>query len=514
MNVGKVFLVGTGPGDTGLITVKGLECLKKADTVVYDRLVNTRLLSFARPGAELVYAGKAPDKHIMKQEEINNVLADEAKKGKVVVRLKGGDPFVFGRGGEEAQRLQEEGIPFEIVPGITSAVAVPAYAGIPVTHRDFTSTFTVITGHEDPDKEGSSINWERLASDPGTLVFLMGVNNLPLIAARLIAHGKDSAAPAALISWGTRAKQQVVTAALGSIAEEVKKKGLTSPAVMVVGEVVKLRERLNWYENKPLFGRRVLVTRSREQAGVLSEKIEELGGEAFEFPTIRIEPPVCYEPLDAAITKAGSFDWIIFTSVNGVRFFFERMRHLKADIRSLGKARVCAIGPKTAEMLEEKGIIVEMIPEKFCAESIIEKMGEKLKPGQKALLPRADLARPLLATSLRGLGVEVEEVVAYRTAFTADKENILPEMLKAEEIDAVAFTSSSTVRNFVAFLGEEERKRLKDLTIACIGPVTAQTAESLGLKVDVTAANYTIDGLVEALADHFRNNTETKGAAR
>jgi len=507
MNMGKVFLVGTGPGDIRLITVKGMECLKKADAVVYDRLVNTRLLSFARPGAELIYVGKAPDNHIMKQEEINNVLADEAKKGKVVVRLKGGDPFVFGRGGEEAQRLQEEGIPFEIVPGITSAVAVPAYAGIPVTHRDFTSTFTVITGHEDPAKEGSSINWERLASDPGTLVFLMGVNNLPLIAKRLIANGKDSATPAALVSWGTRTKQQVVTATLGTVAEEVRRSGLTSPAVIVVGEVVQLRKQLKWYENKPLFGRRVLVTRSREQAGVLSERIEEMGGEAFEFPTIGIEPPDDYEPLDAAIKKAGSFDWIIFTSVNGVRFFFDRMRHLKVDIRSLGRARVGAIGPKTAETLEEKGIVVDMIPEKFCAESIIEELSEKLEAGQKALLPRADLARPLLVTSLKELGVEVEEVVAYRTTVAADKANVLPEMLKDKEIDVVTFTSSSTVRNLISFLGEEERERLKDLTIACIGPVTAQTAESLGLKVDVAAADYTIDGLVEAMINYFRGNT-------
>jgi uroporphyrinogen III methyltransferase/synthase len=504
MNVGKVFLVGTGPGDVKLITVKGLECIKNADAVVYDRLINTRLLSFAVPGAELIYVGKAPDRHTLKQEEINRVLIDEAKKGKVVVRLKGGDPFVFGRGGEEAQALQKEGIPFEIVPGITSAIAVPAYAGIPVTHRDFTSTFTVITGHEDPNKVESSINWDRLAADPGTLIFLMGVNNLPQIVDKLINAGKDGGTPTALVSRGTRPEQKVVSGELATIVEEVKKNNLTSPAVIIVGEVVKLREKIMWFESKPLFGKRVLVTRSREQAGVLSEKIEQLGGEALEFPAISIKPPGTYDPLDAAIRKSGSYDWIIFTSVNGVRFFFERVRQLKVDIRSLGKTKICAIGPKTAEALEEKGIIVEMIPEKFCAEAIIEKLGKKLKPGQKVLLPRADLARPILVTSLQGMGAEVEEVIAYRTTFASVDDTHIQKVIQNKGLDVITFTSSSTVQNFVSLLGKEQVGLLKDVTIACIGPITAETAASLGLKVDVTAVDYTIDGLVEALVDYFK----------
>lgn len=504
MNKGMVYLIGAGPGDIRLITLKGLDCIKKADVIVYDRLANPRLLSYAKTDAKFIYVGKSPERHTLTQDEINNVLVEEASKGLVVARLKGGDPFVFGRGGEEAEVLLKEGIPFEIVPGITSAIAVPAYAGIPVTHRDYTSTFTVITGNEDPTKEDSNIDWERLGKDPGTLIFLMGVGNLPKIIEQLIAHGKDSKTPIALVRWGTRPEQEVVSGTLENIVDEVNRRGLKSPAVIIVGQVVNLRERLKWFEKKPLFGKRVLVTRSREQASVLSEKIEELGGEAWEFPTIAIEEPIDPKPLEDAIKNAANFDWIIFTSVNGVKAFFDVMKKLKIDIRRLANVNFCAIGPKTKEAIEAKGIMVEFIPEIFQAEAIIEGLKDFLKPGQKVLLPRADLARPILVESLKALKMNVHEVIAYRTVKNAADSQELLEKLKNKEIHVITFTSSSTVRNFVDALGSNNvDELLGGVTIACIGPITAQTARKLGLAVDITAEKYTIEGLVESLVNYF-----------
>jgi uroporphyrinogen III methyltransferase/synthase len=506
MNRGKVFLIGAGPGDIKLITVKGLECIKKADVIVYDRLANTRLLSYKKPDAELIYVGKSPDRHTLTQEEINNLLVREALAGKIVARLKGGDPFVFGRGGEEAEVLIDSHIPFEVVPGITSAISVPAYAGIPVTHRDFTSTFTIITGNEDPTKEDSNINWQRLASDPGTLIFLMGVGNLRNIVQQLIKNGKDKNTPVALIRWGTRPEQQVVSGILANIVEEVTRAGLKSPAIIIVGEVVKLRERLKWFENKPLFGKRVLVTRSREQASILSQRIEELGGEAWEYPTIAIEPPLDFEPFDKAIKNVNNYHWIIFTSVNGVKAFFERLKKLHIDIRKLGDVKLCAIGPKTKEQLEEKGLLVDFVPEEFRAEAIIDGLKNTLKAGQKVLLPRADLARPILVESLKELKLNVEEVIAYRTVLDSDNNKELLEKLINKELHVITFTSSSTVKNFLKLLGEADIKNLLNgITVACIGPITAETAQKSGLNVDIIAQKYTIEGLVDALTNYFKH---------
>ncbi|WP_084053984.1 uroporphyrinogen-III C-methyltransferase [Desulfonispora thiosulfatigenes] len=503
MSVGKVYLIGAGPGDIKLITVKGLECIQNADTIVYDRLANPRLLSYRKPDAELIYVGKLPDRHTLQQHEINQVLVDEAKKGKVVTRLKGGDPFVFGRGGEEAEVLKEENIEFEIVPGITSAIAVPAYAGIPVTHRDCTSTFTIITGHEDPTKEQSNINWQRLASDPGTLIFLMGVSNLPKIVKRLVDNGKDKETPIALIRWGTRPEQEVVTGRLDNIVEEVEKAGLTSPAIIIIGEVVNLRDTLKWFETKPLFGKRVLVTRSREQASDLSQKIEDFGGESWEYPTINIKPPEDFTKFDLAIEKINDFNWIVFTSVNGVKSFFARLKSLNKDIRVLGNIKLCAIGPKTREEIENKGLIVDYMPEKFVAESIIEGFKTILNPNEKILLPRADIARPILIDSLLELGMDVTEVMAYRTVIgSRDNEELLTK-LKNKEIHVITFTSSSTVKNFISLIENEDLETiLNGITIASIGPITSETARSLGIKVDVEAKEYTIDGLVQALVDY------------
>jgi uroporphyrinogen III methyltransferase/synthase len=512
-----VYLVGTGPGEAGLITVKGLECIRAADTIVYDRLVNTRLLSYKKPGCRLVFAGKEPGRHTLSQPGINNLLVEEALSGRLVARLKGGDPFVFGRGGEEAAALREAGVPFEIVPGITSAVAAPAYAGIPVTHRDYASSFTVVAGHEDPEKELSSLDWPRLASEPGTLVFLMGGRNLPAIVERLLGCGKDPLTPAAVIRWGTRPEQRVASGVLGDIAEKVKKSGLASPAVTVIGEVVRLRESLLWFENKPLFGRRVLVTRSREQAGELSGKIEELGGEALELPVISIVPPADFSALDAAIAGAAGYDWLVFTSVNGVRSFLARMAALQIDIRRLGRARLCAIGPTTARALEERGLVVDVVPPTYRAEAVLEALKDKLLPGQKVLLPRASLARTVLVDGLKQMGAVVEEVAAYETVLESPDAAIIElikEKMRNKEIHAVTFTSPSTVRGLLALLGEETRDLLKGTAVACIGPVTAAAAAAAGLEVRITAAEYTIEGLVEALASYLAKGKNRIGGMK
>ena len=503
MKNGKVYLIGAGPGDIKLITVKGLECIQKADVIVYDRLANPRLLSYRRPDAELIYVGKSPDRHTLTQEEINQVLVEEGLKGKIVARLKGGDPYVFGRGGEEGEELRKAGVAFEEVPGITSAISVPAYAGIPITHRDFTSTFTVITGHEEPGKETSNINWPRLAKDPGTLVFLMGVGNLPQIVEKLIANGKDGKTPIALIRWGTRPEQQVVTGTLENIVAVVEQAGLKSPAIIIIGQVVTLRDTLRWFEDQPLFGKRVLVTRSREQASVLSEKLENLGAEAWEYPTIKIKEPDDLTALDKAVANAGMYNWIIFTSVNGVKAFFQRLRAQKLDIRSLKEAKICAIGPKTAEALEERGLLVDVMPEVFRAEAVLEALQGRIQSGDKILLPRADLARQVLVDSLKRLGAQVDEVVAYQTVLAdATDTQLLLEKLRAGEIHVLTFTSSSTVTNFLQLLGEH-RQLLQGITVACIGPITAETAKKNGLSVDICAEQYTIDGLVEAIRTYF-----------
>jgi len=483
--------------------VKGLAALQQADVVVYDRLANPALLAQRRPGAELAYVGKEPERHTLSQEEINELLVQLAGAGKTVARLKGGDPFVFGRGGEEAEALGEAGLPFEIIPGVTSAVAVPAYAGIPVTHRGLTSTFTVITGHEQPGRIDSGIDWARLAGDPGTLVFLMGVENLSLIAEKLQTEGKAGATPAAVIRWGTRSEQQVVQGTLSDIVQKVKEAGLTSPAVIVLGQVVKLRDKLKWFEELPLFGRRILVTRAREQASSLTRLLNELGGEVWEYPTITIMPPSDWGPLDEALQNLERFQWIFFTSVNGVTAFFQRWRALGRDIRELPRARICAIGPATRQALEERGLQVEYMPEEYRAEALGAGLRDRLRQGEQALLPRADLARPYLADFLREQGVLVSEITAYRTVAEKAAPDLAAKLEKGE-INVITFTSSSTVQNFMAMLGDGEPSRLlRGVTIACIGPVTAETARKYGLQVDVVAEHYTMTGLVQALRDYF-----------
>lgn len=505
MKDGKVYLIGAGPGDIKLITQKALEAIGQADLLVYDRLANPRLLTFARDDAEIIYVGKKSSDHTLPQDQINALLVERAKEGKIIARLKGGDPFVFGRGGEEAEELLEAGIPFEIVPGITSAIAVPAYAGIPVTHRTATSSFKVITGHEDPTKDESQIDWEILGRDESTLIFLMGVSNLANITRKLMENGKAADTPIALIQWGTRTEQRTVTGTLTDIVEIVEREGIGSPAVIVVGEVVKLREKLNWFEKKPLFGKRVLVTRAREQASALSRKIEELGGEAYEYPSIKVAQAQDQSQLDKAIDQASSYDWIIFTSVNGVKFFFKRMRELKKDVRSLGQVKICAIGPVTKRHLEDKGLIVDFMPEKFVAESVLDGLAPLLNKGDKVLLPRADLARPILLDALLDLGMDVTEVITYNTLFENKNQEEIIDILQEKKIHLITFTSSSTVMNFLKIFEDDERRNqlLEGIKIACIGPITAATAEKEGLKPDFVAEDYTVDGLIEVIKNNL-----------
>jgi uroporphyrinogen III methyltransferase/synthase len=494
-----VYLVGAGPGDPGLITVKGLACLQKADVVIYDRLVSPALLRQAPQGCELIDAGKSPQGHTLPQEAINALLVEKALAGKVVVRLKGGDPFLFGRGGEEAEALAEAGVPFEVVPGVTSAIAAPAYAGIPVTHRDHTSTFTVVTGHEDPTKADSSIDWQKLATGVDTLVFLMGVGNLAKIVAKLIEHDRDAQTPVAIVQQGTEARQKTVTGSLADIVERAREADIKPPAVTIVGGVVRLRERLRWFDTKPLFGKRVLVTRSREQASALSQRLRELGAEPLEYPAIEIAPPKDIAPLDEAIAKLPTYDWLIFTSANGIRALVDRMSEKAVDMQALARLKIAAIGPATAQALAACGLRVDYMPQVYLAKQIAAGIGDVA--GQRILLPRAERAPKHLAQALRGKGAVVDEVAAYRTLAVGAPDE-LKALLADGQIDIVTFTSSSTVRNLVAGLQEETPANvLSRCLVACIGPVTARTATRLGIRVDVVAREHTIPGLVEAIVD-------------
>lgn len=501
---GMVYLVGAGPGDYRLVTLKAVECLKKAEVVVYDRLADDRILRWAPQDAEYIYVGKASSHHTMKQEDISRLLVDKARAGKCVVRLKGGDPFVFGRGGEEALLLEKNGLPFEIVPGITSAISVPAYAGIPVTHRAVATSFAVVTGHEDPTKGESNMRWDKLATGVDTLVFLMGVANLPHITRELIANGRPADTPAAVIRWGTKPEQRVLMTTVGTAAEDVAKAGLKPPAIFIVGEVVKLREKLQWFDRlsqRPLYGKTVLVTRARSQASRLTALLENLGANVIEKPAISIAAPADhYRAVDEAIAHIADYQWLIFTSTNGVKRFFERLGRSGKDVRALGYAKIAAIGQTTADKLFSYGIRADVVPREFRAEGIIEALKGKLPPHARILLPRAAEAREILPEKLREQGALVDVVPVYQTEaaeVSAEEADALRQALSAGEIDFVTFTSSSTVRNLMKILGGAES--LKHVRTACIGPVTAATAREAGLDPSIVAETYTIDGLIEAL---------------
>jgi uroporphyrinogen III methyltransferase / synthase len=506
-SIGIVYLVGAGPGDPGLITVKGLECVKKADVVIYDYLANERLLDHRRPDSELIYVGKQGGRHTLPQEEINALIVRKAREGKIVARLKGGDPFIFGRGGEEAEELVDNGIPFEIVPGVTAATAVPTYAGIPLTHREHTASVAFVTGHEDPSKEESKIHWDRIATGIGTLVFFMGMKNLQNIVDNLTAHGRSPETPVALIQWGTRTDQRVVTGTLQNIVPRVKEAKLGPPAIIVVGEVVRLREKLNWYESKPLFGKRIVVTRSRDQASVFAEMLIDRGATTIELPTIDVVPPASWDELDKAFGELESYNWIIFTSANAVRFFMERLSSLGRDIRMLKGINICAVGPKTAESLGSYGLRADLIPAEFKAEGVLAALGGVNIKGLRFLIPRAKIAREIIPEKLKQLGASVTVAIAYENVKPMADVERTKKLLEEKKIAAVTFTSSSTVHNFVEMIGQKEYKALLNgVTVACIGPVTAKTAEEYGMKVDVMPQEYTIPAFVDALVQYYNGN--------
>ncbi len=502
----RVFLVGAGPGDPGLITVKGRDCIAGADVIIYDHLANPAMLNWAETRAELIYVGKQGGKHTMAQGDINALIVSKAREGKIVVRLKGGDPFIFGRGGEEAEVLAGEGVAFEVVPGITSAIAVPAYAGIPLTHRDYTSTVAFVTGHEDPCKSRSSIDWDRLATGVGTLVFLMGVGNLGKIASRLAAGGRAPETPVAVIRQGTTSSQCTIVGTLSNISKLAEDQRMKPPAVIVVGEVVGLRDTLGWFEKRPLFGRRIIVTRARAQASGFLSMLEELGAECIEFPTIEVVPPDSWDVVDDGIDSLETFDWLLFTSVNGVEFFLERLAHAGKDIRDLKGIRIAAIGPKTGAVLGNFGIRPDLVPGEYRAEATAAALKERGISGARILLARAAEARDVLPVELRAAGSEVIVAPVYKTIRPQQDTDRIRKFLADGEIDAVTFTSSSTVANFIGMFEGEETGLLewmKRTAVACIGPVTAETARGKGLEVAFTADPYTIESLCTGLVSYF-----------
>jgi len=499
---GKVYLIGAGPGDPGLLTLKGRAILERADCVIYDFLAAKDLLRFCRPDAEKIFVGKRGGGARRPQQEINQLLVAKAREMGTVARLKGGDPFIFGRGGEEALALVEAGIPFEVVPGVTAGVAAPAYAGIPITQRDAASSVSFLAGHEDPCKEESAIDWKAAAAASGTLIFFMGTRNLAAIAARLVAQGRAPETPVAVIHWGTRPSQQVVTGTLRDIADRAA--ALEPPTLIIVGEVVNLREKLAWFERLPLFGRRIVITRTREQAANLREALAELGAQVIEIPTIEIRDPASWEPLDNAIRRLEEFHYLLVTSANGVRSFLSRLRASGRDVRDLKGILIAAIGPATAAEFSKTGVKVDFIPQEYRAEGLLECLDSHDLKGKAFMIPRAKVARDLVPQALRARGARVEVVEAYET--------VTPE-IPAEELerlltpppDLITFTSSSTAANFAKLCGSRPiADVLRGVAVASIGPVTSETARKLGLEVAIEARESTIPGLVEAIKKHFR----------
>lgn len=501
---GTVYLIGAGPGDPGLLTIKAKECIEKADVVVYDYLASDFLLGYAKSDAQIIYVGKKGGDHTLSQDKINLLLVDKAKKGFDIARLKGGDPFVFGRGGEEAQMLLSHQVPFEIVPGVTSAIAAPAYAGIPVTHREHASFVSIITGHEDPTKKDTSMQWDVFAKSNATLVFLMGVKNLENIVKNLVKHGKASDTPVALVRWGTTARQMTVTGTLETIVERVKQARLKSPAIIVIGHVVSLRDELSWFDKRPLFGKRIVITRARAQASSLASKLSKLGALCIEIPTIQIVAAEDTAPLKKSIENIKNYDWLVFTSVNGVKFFFDTLFDMSHDVRVLGHLKFACIGPVTKERLKNYGIISDILPETYRAESVIDAFSTVEIKDKKILLPRARQARTILPEELIKMGAQVDDIAAYETILNTDGKKDLISLLENNGIDAITFTSSSTVSNFMSLLESKDiKKLLENVVIASIGPITSDTAKSFDIEPDIEAKEFTIQGLVNSLMAYY-----------
>jgi uroporphyrinogen III methyltransferase/synthase len=483
--------------------VRGRELLERADVVVVDRLAPVSLLDHCREDAEIVHAGKVPHGEGMTQDEINAVLVDRAKAGLRVVRLKGGDPFVFGRGGEEAEACVKAKIPWEVVPGVTSAIAVPAYAGIPVTHRGVTQDVAIISGHVDPMAADSTVDWSALASGPRTLVLLMGVEKIGKIATKLVEHGRPGDTPVAMTRWGTTADQRTVVSTLDRIEVDAAEAKMTAPAVTVIGDVVRLRERLSWWESKPLFGLRVLVPRTRAQAGTMSAHIRDLGGTPVEVATIAIEPPRNPAPMQRAVTGlvSGRFAWVAFTSTNAVRAVFEQLDELGLDARVLAGVKIAAVGDATAEALRGWGVRPDLVPSKAMSSEELARewpdYDEHTEFVDRVLLPRADIATETLVAGVKAKGWTVEEVTAYRTMRAPALDPAVRESIRSGEMDAVVFTSSSTAKNLLSLAGGLAESTL----VAAIGPQTAAACRELGLRVDVEATTSTVSGVAQALAD-------------
>ena len=494
-----VYLVGAGPGDPGLLTVRGRACLRRAEVVVYDYLVNASILDDAPSGAEIIDAGKRKGEQTFTQEAINALLIDRARRGRVVARLKGGDPFVFGRGGEEALALAEAGVPFEVVPGVTSVVAVPAYAGIPITHRDYAATVVLATGHEDAKKSGSAIPWDDLASTRGTLVFVMGMTNLATISKQLVQRGRPPNTPVAVIRWGTYPRQQTVVGTLATIARDAVRLDLKPPGLIVVGEVVALRDRLAWYERRPLFGRTVIVTRPKAQSAELISRLEDAGAEVIEAPMITLVPPSSWDEVDRAIARVSRYRWLVFTSVNAVRFFLDRLFACNRDARSLADARVAVIGEHTAAAAREYGIVPDVVADESTGEGLAAALSKEDLAGAAILFPRARTAREHLPEVLVARGARVDLVTVYENRPIGTVPEAVRAALTRGKATIVTFTSGSTVAAFLDALGSEADQLMRGVTVACLGPVTADAARARGLVPRIQPARQTTAALVSAL---------------
>jgi len=497
---GTCYLVGAGPGDLGLVTLRAKECIEFADVLVYDALSNPALLGWTKAGCEKIYVGKRAKDHAVPQDQINDIIVEKTKAGKNVVRLKGGDPMIFGRGGEEAAELAAAGVAFEIVPGISSAIAGPAYAGIPVTHRDHNTQLTIFTGHEDPTKGFSSVDYAQLAKAPGTKVFLMGVARLREITGSFIEHGADPQTPIALTRWATTGSQSTIEGTLTDIADIAEKVNFSSPAVAVIGNVVKERKKINWFEKRPLFGKRIVVTRTREQAGELSKALSDLGADVIELPTIRIEGPEDRLGFAEMVTHAHEYDWLVFTSPNGVERFFDAFFATFGDARSLGNPRIAAIGNGTAQKIREYRFAVDLIPERFVAEGLIDAFKKEDVENLTMLWVKAAESREVVGDGLVALGAIVDECIAYRTVAETEDPTGARARLESEGADLITFTSSSTVDHFFA-LGIDWPE---DCVAGSIGPVTSETLRSKGLKPAFEAPKHDIPGLTAAIVQYFK----------
>lgn len=499
MSVGKVYLIGAGPGDPKLITVKGRECIAKADVVVYDYLADVHLLQWAREDAELIYVGKRCKNHTMTQENINQLLVARGLQGQIVARLKGGDPLVFGRGGEEGMALHKAGVPFEFVPGVTSAIAGPAYAGIPVTQRAMATSMAIVTGHEDPTKPVSGVHWQGLATAVDTVTFVMGVTHLPIIVKQLMKYGRPANTPVALVRWGTKPIQTVVVSTLEHVVEDAQKAKMSSPAIIIVGDVVNLRDQLRWFDNKPLFGKNILVTRARSQASKLTEALLDQGAQVIEAATIRTQAIPDAEP--DLWNRLDTYRYVVFTSAEGVRYFFDGLAAHHKDSRALHGMQVVAIGSATAKALTNKGIMPDVVPADYKAESVVDALTPLVEKTDTVLLIQPKVARDVIPNGLRALGVDVTVARLYETVQDTSQREVLIDALQEGAIDYVTFTSSSTVMNCLELLGEEHKALLQQVRIACIGPITAATAVEQGLEPQIISDVYTIDGLVNAIIE-------------